>query len=348
MKPFTKGLGDEIGSDRSGSEVDSRFSAEGSLGLVQPPSAFSGNDQVSSPLAKERKRAVISRPGIEYIRDVLSRRAGFCIQAGLEYLLESRLLPLAREHKASSVNEFIRMMQSGAIRDSEQVLVESLADKETSFFRDVRPFETLRRNVLPELIVRRAEVKKLSVFCAGCSTGQEPYSVALVLHEYFPELLSWDLRILAGDISMEVLRAAETALYNQLEINRGLPVALLVKYFQKDGLGWRLKPEVGRLVEFFQINLLGDWPSLPNLDIVFLRNVLSRFAPEVQTDMIKNVVRRLKPDGCLVLGAKETPPGIADYFEELRFDKIVCYRPKPGLQIGDEAEEERARLARLV
>lgn len=295
-----------------------------------------------------RNFVVISRSSFEYVRDVVARRAGFRFEQGLEYLLESRLLALARHYKTGSVNEFIRMMKAGSIADSEQALVEALADKETSFFRDVRPFETLRRNIIPELATKRNAQQKFSVWCAGCSTGQEAYSIALLLRESFPEFQTWDLRILATDLSEEALRAARTGLYNQIEVNRGLPVSLLVKYLQKEGLAWRLKEEIRQMVQFSQMNLLESSPPAHDFDVILLRNVLSSFPAETQTEVLKRARRCLLPDGYLLLGLKEAPGGIGDLFEEVRFDKIVSYRPRPGGRDEAEAESTEAQKLNLL
>lgn len=290
---------------------------------------------------------MISRAGFEYIRNLVAQRAGIRFDPGLEYLVESRLLPLARLYKAGSVNEFIRMMQSGTIRDPEQNLIEALADKETSFFRDVRPFDALRRNIFPDLINKRANKRKLSIWCLGCSTGQEPYSVALLLREYFPDLQTWELEILASDVSAEALHTARAGLYNQVEVNRGLPATLLVKHFQKDGLGWRLKEEVRRMVQFSQMNLFEAWPAPRKFDVILLRNVIGRFVAESQVEILRKARRRLESDGSLFLGTKETPQGMNEIFEEIKFDKGVCYRPMPGGEEDvEESDEDRQRKLR--
>lgn len=282
---------------------------------------------------------MISRSGFEFIREIAARRAGILFGPGLEYLLESRLLPLARSYKAASTNEFIRMLQGGAIRDPEQIVVEALVEKETSFFRDVRPFDTLRRNILPELITKRSGDRKLSIWSVGCSTGQEPYSIALSLREYFPDLTSWELQVMASDVSSEVLQIATAGLYNQIEVNRGLPIALLVKYFDREGLSWRIKDEIRRMVQFSQINILDKWPAPRGFDVIFVRNVIGTLDKEIQTGVLTKIRRRLKPDGYLFLGGKEAPPMMGELFEEVRFDKVVVFRPRPGAAGDDESEE---------
>ncbi|MDA1277343.1 MAG: protein-glutamate O-methyltransferase CheR [Verrucomicrobia bacterium] len=283
---------------------------------------------------------MISRNNIDYIRETVAAYAGIRIEAEEEFLIESGLLPLARQQGTGSANELVRLMQQGSIQNAAQVLAETLVDTETYFFRDIRPFEALRQNVLPVLKAKRSTEKKLTIWCVGCSTGQEPYSIALLIQEYFPELLTWNLEILGCDLSLEAAQAGAAGGYNQIEVNRGLPSALLVKYFQREGLVWKLKDEIIKRVQFSQINLAEKWPKTEKFDIILLRNVLSGLVPELQAEIIKKMQRRLAPGGFLFLGVKETPPGIADCFEQVQFDKVVCYRPKPLPPGSDKDDEE--------
>lgn len=288
---------------------------------------------------------MITRAAFDFIRETVSARAGLTFVPGTEFLVESRLLGLARERRISSVTELIRMIQADAVPGADQLLIEALTDSETCFFRDVKPFDALRRQIIPELKAKRAKDQKLSIWSSGCSTGQEPYSLGLLLRESFPDLLTWTVDIMASDVSLEALRVAETGRYNQIEINRGLPVSMLVKYFQKEDVRWRLKDEVCGMVQFFQMNLIGKWPETETFDVIFFRNVLSGMAPDLQPGILGRILRRLKPDGALLLGAKENPKCILDYFEEVRLEKLVYYRPKPGALDSlkaDEAAEAQA------
>ncbi len=282
---------------------------------------------------------MISRANLEYIHDSAAAYAGLNVDIDKEFIIESRLMPLARSMGISSANELIRMMQQGTIPNSAQLLSENLADTETYFFRDIRPFETLRQIVLPSLIEKRASEKRLAIWCPGGSTGQEPYSLALLIHEYFPDLLSWNLEISTCDLSLEAAEAGASGAYNQIEVNRGLPSALLVKYFKREGLVWRIKEEVRTQVQFSRINLAERWPPTSKFDIILLRNVLSGILPELQTEILRRTQRRLAPDGFLLLGPKETPNGIAESFDAVQFDKVTCYNPKP-LPPGEEEEGE--------
>lgn len=282
---------------------------------------------------------MLSRTHIDFIRESVASYAGLQIAAEDEFMIEANLLPMAQQQGIGSANEMIRSMEQGAIPNAPQILAEALADTETYFFRDIRPFEALRENVIPVLKAKRSSDQKLSIWCPGSSTGQEPYSVTLLVQEYFPELLSWKLEIFASDLSLGDVEAGAAGGYNQIEVNRGLPSALLVKYFEREGPYWRIKEEIRNRVHFSQMNLVEKWPKLQKFDIILLRNVLCDLLPELQTDILKKVQRRLAPDGFLFLGAKENPAGIGEMFDPVQFDKVVCYKAKP-LPPGAEDDEE--------
>jgi chemotaxis protein methyltransferase CheR len=303
---------------------------------------------------------VIGRASFEYIRGILADRTGTVLERGVDYLIESRLLPAARELNLSSVNDLIRMMQGGAIPDADQILIEALADKETSFFRDIRVFEALRKMVIPELITKRASEQKLSIWSIGCSTGQEPYSIGLLLHDHFPQLASWKVDIAAADISIDALRNAGGGRYNQIEINRGLPVSYLVKHFKKEDLAWRLQEKICESIRFFQMNILEEWPAERGYDIILLRNVIGGFAEETRAEIFKKAQQCFRAGGYLLLGAKDNPSSISEWFEVEPLDKFVCYRPKvteaPAMAVDSEgaaasqreAAQNWPQLAKLV
>jgi chemotaxis protein methyltransferase CheR len=185
---------------------------------------------------------------------------------------------------------------------------------ETSFFRDVHPFETLRTTVLPDLLRRRRAERRLGVWCAACSTGQEPYSFALLVREHFSELAGWRVDILATDLSADVLARARAGRYGQIEVNRGLPAALLVKYFRQHGATWELNEDVRRMVEFRELNLTRPWPALPPADLIFLRNVMIYFDVETKRSILGRAARALRPNGYLLLGGAETTLNLCDSF----------------------------------
>src|ERR1700676_875790 len=198
----------------------------------------------------------------DYIRSLVLARSALVLEPGKEYLVESRLEPLALQEVFPCVCNLIECLRANAFGPLHRKVVEAMATNETMFFRDVRPFEVLRTTVLPELVKKREGEQILNVWCSACSSGQEPYSVAMLIREHFPAILGWKLRIIATDISRDVLARARQGSYSQLEVNRGLPAPLLLKYFAKKDDRWQLKEEVRRMVEFQEINLVEPWPGL--------------------------------------------------------------------------------------
>jgi chemotaxis protein methyltransferase CheR len=274
----------------------------------------------------------ISAAEFEYVRALIRERAGIALEPGKEYLVESRLDPLARQEGFPTLTHFLASLKSSPLASGlHHKVVQAMTTNETSFFRDVRPFEVLKTLVLPELIAQRSAQRALNFWSAACSTGQEPYSVALVMREALPTLLpTWNFRFIASDISTEVLARAIQGRYSQLEVNRGLPASLLVKYFQKEGNEWQIKADVRRMVEFREINLTEPWSILPTMDIVFMRNVLIYFSVETKKAILVKVRRLLKPAGFLFLGSSETTLNLDDGFEPVPADRTACYRLRAG------------------
>jgi chemotaxis protein methyltransferase CheR len=242
----------------------------------------------------------------DYVRRLLQERSAVVLDQGKEYLVESRLAPLVRQHNLSSISDLVNKLRHAPLNGLHTEVVEAMVTTETSFFRDHHPFETLRKTVVPELIERRKNERRLNVWCAACSTGQEPYSVALLLREHFPELASWNVQLLATDLSRDVLNRAREGRYNQIEINRGLPAALLVKRFQQHGTGWQINADVRAMINFRELNLAAAWPALPRMDLVLLRNVMIYFEDETKKAILGKLARLLQPDGYLILGGAET------------------------------------------
>jgi chemotaxis protein methyltransferase CheR len=246
-------------------------------------------------------------PGeFEYVCRLVRDRSGIVLETGKEYLVDSRLTPVARQCDLASVSELVGRLRANPDNGLAARVVEAMVTTETMFFRDVVPFETLRTVVLPELVQRRQAERRLSVWFAACSTGQEPYSFALMVREHFPELAGWRLDLLATDLSAEVLGRARAGRYNQIEVNRGLPAATMVKYFRQHGMTWELCEDVRRMVEFRELNLIRSWPVLPRPDLVFLRNVMIYFDVEAKRSILGRIAKLLRPDGHLLLGAAET------------------------------------------
>jgi chemotaxis protein methyltransferase CheR len=262
----------------------------------------------------------------QYVQELVQRRSAIALEAGKDYLVESRLLPLAKAQGLSSVQELVRRLKSQPEGPLHAQVVEAMTTNETSFFRDVHPFEVLRTVVLPELIAARAEQRRLRLWSAACSTGQELYSLAILLAEHFPQLESWDVELLGSDLSQAVLQKAAQGRYTQLEVNRGLPASLLVKYFQKEGLTWQVQERLRRRVKLMRINLIEPWPPLPTMDVIFLRNVLIYFPPEVKQKVLGRMRQRLAHDGVLFLGGAETTLGLDDGWQRIPHGKTSVYR----------------------
>jgi len=179
---------------------------------------------------------------------------------------------------------------------------------------------------LPELIKRRAKLRQLNIWCAAASSGQEPYTILMLLRENFPELFTWKLNFIATDISQEMLERCREGCYSQLEVNRGMPAPLLVKYFQKVGNEWQIKEELRRMIELRQMNLAQAWPILQAMDIIFMRNVLIYFDIETKKAILARVRKTLKPDGYLFLGGAETTLNLDDSFKRVQSDKTAYYQ----------------------
>ena len=268
----------------------------------------------------------LSAAEFNYVRRLVLEQSAIVLEEDKEYLVESRLSPLARREGFASLNQLVEKLQSQYLDGLHRQVVEAMTTNETSFFRDFYPFETLRKFVLPDLLAKRGPARELAIWCAACSAGQEPYSLAMILREHFPQLANWRVRIMATDLSTEVLARAREGRYSQLEVNRGLPAPLLVKYFQKQGCDWLLRDDIRRMVDYQIVNLAGPWPLLPPLDIALIRNVLIYFSVETKKEILAKVRRVLKSDGYLFLGASETTFNIDDSFERLQLERATCYQ----------------------
>jgi chemotaxis protein methyltransferase CheR len=271
----------------------------------------------------------IESSALQYVCDLVRRHSAIMLDPSKAYLVDSRLTPLARQLEFASIEALVAAMQSKPYGELHRQVVDAMTTNETSFFRDIHPFDVLRQTVLPELIARRGALKSLRIWSAACSTGQEPYTIAIMLRENFPQLANWNIRIIATDLSQQVLGRAKEGLFSQQEVNRGLPVTMLVKHFKREGMQWRVNPEVRALIQFSELNLIANWPTMPALDIVFLRNVLIYFSPETKSAILEKVRRSLSPDGYLFLGGAETTLNLHDGFERVRCEKTAYYSVRP-------------------
>jgi chemotaxis protein methyltransferase CheR len=261
----------------------------------------------------------------DFLRKLLKERSGLDLSADKQYLVESRLLPLARKAGLPGIPELVQRMKSGAEALTVEV-VEAMTTNETFFFRDKIPFDHLRDTILPALLQSRASRKTLRIWSAAGSTGQEPYSIAMVLKEKAAALSGWRIEIVATDLSQEVLEKSRAGLYSQFEVQRGLPIQLLVKYFTQIGELWQINSELRGMVQHRQLNLLQDFSHLGKFDVIFCRNVLIYFDQQTKINIFERMARVIEPDGMLMLGAAESVVGITDAFRPSP-DKRGLYLP---------------------
>ncbi len=272
--------------------------------------------------------ATLSAETVSFVCTTVRNRAAIELDASKSYLIEARLSPVARANGFSSIDDFIKGVRTKTKPDLENRLVEALTTNETSFFRDIHPFVAMRKQIVPEFMQRNTSSRRLNIWSAACSTGQEIYSVAMDLREHFPSLAQWNVQLLGTDLSDEVLNRAREAKYSQIEVNRGLSANLLVKYFQRAGMQWQLSAELRNMTRFMKLNLIESWPALPPMDIVFLRNVLIYFSAETKKLILEKVRKVMAPRGVLFLGAAETTMGLDASFERVQVENSVFYRLK--------------------
>ncbi len=251
-----------------------------------------------------------------YLRDMLKQRSGLVLAEEKQYLLESRLMPVAREQNMESLSELVAALQKPDGESLRKTVTQAMTINESFFYRDKTPFENFRNIMIPAMLATpRAASRTLRIWCAAASTGQEPYSLAIEIKEMAAQLGNWNIEIVATDLSEEVLEKAKAGLYSQFEVQRGLPIQLMVKYFQQTGSLWQIDSSIRSMVSYKHFNLLDDYARLGTFDIIFCRNVLIYFDPPTKTDMLARMAQRLRPDGYLVLGAAETVIGISEEFK---------------------------------
>jgi len=252
-----------------------------------------------------------------FIAQFLKDRSGLIITQDKMYLLETRLTSILRDNNLSNLTALVELLrQPGATKVKDQV-VDAMTTNETSFFRDNHPFEALRKSVIPGLIERRAATRSLRIWSAACSTGQEPYSLAMMLKDNFPVLGGWKVEIVATDLSPSVLDRAREGIYSTFEVQRGLPIQMLVRHFDQQEPNWQIKRELRQTITFRALNLLEDFSVLGQFDVVLCRNVLIYFDQPTKTRILGAIARRIVPDGFLLLGGAESVFGLSDAFAGL-------------------------------
>ncbi|MFO1129630.1 MAG: protein-glutamate O-methyltransferase [Rhodospirillales bacterium] len=252
-----------------------------------------------------------------YLASLIHNRSGIVLPAEKAYLLENRLRPLSGEFSFGSMADLVSALKLNRDERLARRVVEVMTTNETLFFRDTKPFDLLRDVVLPQLIEARAKGRPLRIWSAACSAGQEPYSIAMTIKENAARFGAWPIEILATDLSSTVLAKARSGIYSQFEVQRGLPIRLLVRYFTQNEAQWTIHPEIRTMVQFRQHNILEDVSSLGQFDVVFCRNVLIYFDGETKKQVLERIAHSLAPNGALFLGGTETVIGITDRFEPI-------------------------------
>ena len=248
----------------------------------------------------------------EFLRGFLKQRSGLAMTAEKRYLVESRLGPVCRRFNLGELRDLVAVLKLGRDGAAERAVVEAMTTNETFFFRDRTPFDLFRDVLLPQAIARNAARRRLRIWCAAASTGQEPYSLAMLLQEAAPRLAGWQVEIVATDLSTEVIERAKAGIYSHFEVQRGLPVQWLIKHFTQVGESWQISQSLRAMVDYRQLNLLNAFDGLGQFDVVYCRNVLIYFDAPTKADILNRIAACLAPEGALVLGAAETVIGLTD------------------------------------
>lgn len=275
--------------------------------------------------------ATITATQFDLLRDLVFKESAIVLEPGKEYLVESRLAPLARREGVGSVGELVQKVLGSPSQKITAEVIDAMTTNETSFFRDLHPWETLREEILPRLIEQRRAQRRLTVWCAACSSGQEPFSLAMMLKDGFPDVVaSWDVTIIATDLSESMLFRAREARYSQLEVNRGLPAPMLVRNFHREGADWRLDDSLRSMVDIRTANLAvpSSYPrAASNFDLVFIRNVLIYFDDATKTRILNETASRMDRDSYLLLGSSEVSISADTRLTRHQYNRTIYFRP---------------------
>jgi chemotaxis protein methyltransferase CheR len=282
----------------------------------------------------------------EYLQKLLKDRSGLVLSADKQYLVESRLIPLARRSGLGGIGDLVAKMKMGA-EPLIVAVVEAMTTNETFFFRDKVPFDHFRETIMPSMLEARKHRRAIRIWCAASSTGQEPYSLAMILRDMGASLSGWRVEIVATDLSQEVLEKSKSGIFSQFEVQRGLPIQLLVKHFSQINETWQLSPEIRAMVQFKQLNLLHDFSHLGTFDVIYCRNVLIYFDQDTKVNVFNRLARVIEPDGFLVLGAAETVVGLSAGFTP-HPDRRGLYHPSVASKVPSPSLVPMAGGARFA
>jgi len=272
----------------------------------------------------------IGADDFEYLRVLVRTQSGIELEETHQYLVESRLPPIARQHSLSGISEVMRRVRQRGDKELEIDVIDAMTTNETSFFRDQHPFADLTEHLIPELLDAKPPGEPLTIWCAASSSGQEPYTLAILLNENFPELVrNREVKIIATDLSRTMAKRTAEGRYSQFEVNRGLPAPYLLKYFEQDGREWVISDDLRDLITTDEVNLLESWAPVPRCDLVLLRNVLIYFSTETKREILRRIrTEILRPYGYLMLGSSETLINLDEHWGKRRMEKGSCYRPE--------------------
>jgi chemotaxis protein methyltransferase CheR len=270
----------------------------------------------------------ITADEFEQVRELVRRRAAIELDDGKEYLVTSRLLPLLRRHGNVTMSELIGRLGHDAVVATE--IVDAMTTNETSFFRDLHPFDALRDRIIPDLLARPGRAGRLTIWCAACSSGQEPYSLAIMLAEHFPQLVALNgVRILATDLSPTMVERTGAGRFSRIEVNRGLPAPALMRWFEQDGATFRANDTLRRMIEVRTLNLAEPWAGIGPFDLVLCRNVLIYFSTDTKRTVLTRIRRSLAPGGLLLLGGTESTMGVDDTWDRREYGRTIAYADGP-------------------
>ena len=253
----------------------------------------------------------------DFIANLIHQESGIILTQEKTYLIESRLTPIGRNHSSQNIDEFIDILRKKANKDIIKEIVNSMTTNESLFFRDQKPFNNFQNIVLPNIIKARHNKKTIRIWSAAASSGQEPYSLSILLKEISAQIKQWKIEIVGTDICTNVLERAKLGIYSQFEVQRGLPIGLLMKYFSQSSEGWHISDEIKSMVTFNYFNLMNDMKELGNFDIIFCRNVLIYFNQDTKRQVLNQLASIMAPDGYLFLGGAESLLGITEKFKPL-------------------------------
>ncbi|MFT5523730.1 MAG: chemotaxis protein methyltransferase CheR [Pirellulaceae bacterium] len=265
---------------------------------------------------------------INYLCNLVAEHSGNVITPRQSYLIEQRLTPLAESLGLADLPSLVSKLRHSPNQLLTASVAEAVTVNETSFYRDAHPFEILQQKILPELLREKGPTQPIRIWCAASSSGQEPYSIAMLIRERFPE--ARNVRIVATDICEKMLNKMRSGEYSRLEVNRGLPTRRLLNFFDRDGAIWRAKPDLRSMIECRRLNLTHPWPNLGQFDIVFIRNVLIYFSQTTKADILRRASHLLTPQGYLFVGSSEMIVGLDVPLRREEIDATVCYRPITG------------------